>query len=93
MTPLSTVTTSTPPASAGGAQGDSALARKTLEEMAAQLQTSDMQAMETMAKVELHWPPSQLDALAALQAAMAGLEFEVALVECRKLLDSATNPA
>ena len=79
--------------STSASPGNSNLARKALEEMAAQLQTSDMQAMETMTKVELHWPPSSAEALAALQAAMAGLEFELALLECRKLLDLATNTA
>ena len=70
---------------------DLAAVRATLLTMVVQLRASDMQALETMAQLEAQWPPAHLDQLAALQQAVASLEFDAALAACSPLSNQLKN--
>ncbi|MDT8992981.1 CHASE domain-containing protein [Curvibacter sp. APW13] len=65
--------------------------RALLQTMEQQLAESNMQALETMAQLESHWPAAQADALMRLQAAVASLEFDAARGECQQLLEKMEN--
>jgi signal transduction histidine kinase len=83
----------TSPLTPGQSAGDKGEALVALRAMQIQLQASDMQALETLSKVQEQWPPEEADKLGQLQEAMAALEFETALVECKRLLASEEKTA